>query len=129
MVSYPNYKVETYNKPITYTDQATVETVNAGMPYYVASPKYGYEGGNIPVAGSVSGISDIDEQPGELKPASYNKATNLWVTCTASRYQSNKPFKRCSLSDDGVIHNIYSPRMAFTDIFSALYYAETGKLK
>lgn len=118
-----------HNKPITYTDQATVETVNAGIPYYVASPKYGYEGEHIPVTGSVSGVSDIDEQTGELKPASYNKATNLWVTCTASRYQSNKPFRRCSLSDDGVIHNIYSPRMAFTDIFSALYYAETGKLK
>ena len=127
---YPgNLKIETYNKPITYTDQATVETVNAGMPYYVASPKYGYEGEHIPVAGSVSSIANIDEQTGELKPTSYDTATSLWVTCTASRYQSNKPFKRCSLSDDGVIHNIYSPRMAFTNIFSALYYAETGKLK
>ena len=124
-----NFKLETYNKPITYTDQATIETVNAGIPYHVASPKYGYEGEHIPVAGSVSSISDIDEQTGELKPASYNKATNLWVTCTASRYQSNKPFRRCSLLDDGVIHNTYSPRMAFTNIFSALYYAETGKLK
>ena len=118
-----------YNKPITYTDQATVETVNAGMPYYVASPKYGYEGGHIPVAGSVSGISDIDEQTGELKPASYDTATSLWVTCTASRRQFNRPFRRCSLSDDGVIHDTYSPRMAFTNIFSALYYAKTGKLK
>ena len=129
MASYHNHKVETYYKPITYADQATVETVNAGMPYYVASPKYGYEGGHIPVAGSVSGISNIDEQTGELKPASYNKATNLWVTCTASRRQFNKPFRRCSLSDDGVVHQTYSPRMAFTDIFSALYYAESGKLK
>ena len=129
MTSYRNHKVETYNKPITYADQATVETVNAGMPYYVASPKYGYEGEHIPVAGSVSSISDIDEQTGELKPAPYNSATSLWVTCTASRYQSNKPFRRCSLSDDGVIHQTYSPRMAFTNMFAALYYAETGKLK
>ena len=129
MTSYRNHKVETYNKPITYTDQATVETVNAGMPYYVASPKYGYEGGHIPVAGSVSSIANIDEQTGELKPSEYDTATSLWVTCTASRYQSNKPFRRCSLSDDGVIHNTYSPRMALTNMISALYYAETGKLK
>ena len=120
---------QTYNKPITYTDQATVETVNAGMPYYVSSPKYGYEGEHIPVAGSVSSIANIDEQTGELKPARYDIATSLWVTCTASRYQFDRPFRRCSLSDDGVIHNTYSPRMAFTNIFSALYYAETGKLK
>ena len=119
----------TYNKPITYKDQATIETVNAGMPYHVASPKYGYEGEHIPVAGSVSSISDIDEQTAELKPASYNIATSLWVTCTTSRKQFDKPFRRCSLSDDGVVHNTYSPRMAFTNIFSALYYAETGKLK
>lgn len=118
-----------YLKPITYADQATVETVNAGMPYYVASPKYGYEGEHIPVAGSVSSIANIDEQTGELKPASYDRATSLWATCTTSKYQLNKPFKRCSLSDDGVIHNTYSPRMAFTNMFSALYYAETGKLK
>ena len=120
---------QTYNKPITYTDQATVETVNAGIPYYVASPKYGYEGEHMPVAGSVSSIANIDEQTGELKPASYDTATSLWVTCTDSRRQFNGPFSRCSLSDDGVIHNTYSPRMAFTNIFSALYYAETGKLK
>ena len=119
---------QTYNKPITYADQATVETVNAGMPYYVASPKYGYEVAQVPIAGSVSSISNINEQTGELKPKYYNKATNLWVTCTASRYQSDKPFIRCSLSDDGVIHNTYSPRMAFLDPFSAKYYAETGKL-
>ena len=118
-----------YNKPITYIDQATIETVNAGMPYYVASPKYGYEGEHIPVAGSVSSIANIDEQTGELKPSKLDTATSLWVTCTASRYQYDKPFRRCSLSDDGVVHNTYSPRMAFTNIFSALYYAETGKLK
>ena len=129
MAYYRNHKVETYNKPITYADQATVETVNAGMPYYVASPKYGYEGEHIPVAGSVSSIYDIDEQTGQLKPSKYDTVTSLWVTCTVSRYQFDRPFRRCSLSDDGVIHNTYSPRMAFTNMFAALYYAETGKLK
>ena len=129
MASYHNHKVETYSKPITYADQATVETVNAGMPYYVASPKYGYEGEHMPVAGSVSIVSSMDEQTGELKPKEYDTATDLWVTCTASRHQFDKPFNRCSLLDDGVIHQTYNPRMAFTNIFSALYYAETGKLK
>ena len=127
---YPgNPKVETYNKPITYTDQATIQTVNAGIPYYVASPNYGYEGEHIPIAGSVSIISTIDEKTGALKPASYNRDTSLWVTCTTSRYQFDRYFVRCSLYNDGVIHNTYSPRMAFTNMFSALYYAETGKLK
>ena len=120
---------QTYNKPITYTDQATVETVNAGMPYYVASPKYGYEGEHIPVAGSVSIVYSIDEQTGELEPRNHDNVNSLWVTCTASKYQSNKPFRRCSLSDNGVVHQTYSPRMAFTNMFAALYYAETGKLK
>ena len=119
--------IKTYNKPITYTDQATIETVNAGMPYHVASPKYGYEGEHIPVAGSVSSMFDMNEQTGTF--STRRESTSLWVTCTASRYQSNKPFRRCSLSDDGVIHNTYSPRMAFTNMFAALYYAETGKLK
>ena len=127
MAFYHNHKVETYHKPITYNDQATIQTVNAGMPYYVASPKYGYEGEHMPVAGSVSKLVDIDEQTGILSTG--RESTSLWVTCTASRYQFNKPFRRCSLSDDGVIHNTYSPRMAFTNIFAALYYAETGKLK
>ena len=120
---------ETYDKPTTYKDQATLETVNAGIPYYVASPKYGYEGEHIPVAGSVSSIANIDEQTAELKPKEYDRETSLWVTCTASRYQFDRPFRRCSLSDDGVVHNTYSPRMAFTNISSARYYAETGKLK
>lgn len=129
-MAYSNlFNRETFSKPVTYNDQATIQTVNEGIPYYVASPKYGYEGEHKPIAGSVSIISTIDEKTGALKPASYNRDTSLWVTCTASRYQFDKPFKRCSLSDDGVIHNTYSPRMAFTNIFSALYYAETGKLK
>ena len=129
MAFHHQFLTETYYKPITYADQATIQTVNAGMPYYVASPKYGYEGEHIPIAGSVSTVSSINEQTGELKLTSYNRATSLWVTCTASRHQFNRLFRRCSLSDDGVVYNTYSPRMAFTNIFSALYYAETGKLK
>lgn len=129
MAYYNSLNIEKYPKPITYADQATIETVNAGMPYYVASPKYGYEGEHIPVAGSVSTVSTIDEQTGELESSYSNGFSSLWVTCTASRYQFDKPFKRSSLSDDGVIHQTYSPRMAFTNMFAALYYAETGKLK
>ncbi len=119
--------IKTYNKPITYTDQATVETVNAGMPYYVASPKFGYEGVHVPIAGSVSKLIDMNEQTGTFSTG--REFTSLWVTCTASRYQFDRPFRRCSLSDDGVIHQTYNPRMAFTNMSSALYYAETGKLK
>lgn len=125
---YPgNPKVETFSKPITYTDQATIQTVNAGIPYYVASPKYGYEGEHIPVAGSVSKLTSINQLTGEHDSA--KESSSLWVTCTSSRYQYDRPFRRCSLSDDGVVYQTYSPRMAFTNIFSALYYAETGKLK
>lgn len=119
-----NYKH--YNKPKTYKQQATVDTVNAGIPYYVASPKYGYEGVHVPIAGSVSKLTDIDEETGTFSTS--RESTSLWVTCTASRFNLIKPFIRCSLSDDGVIHNTYSPRMAFLDPFSAKYYAETGKL-
>ena len=118
---------ETYDKPTTYKDQATLETVNAGIPYYVASPKYGYEGEHTPVAGSVSKLMDMDEQTGTF--STRRESTSLWVTCTASRYQFDRPFRRCSLSDDGVLHQTYNPRMAFTNISSARYYAETGKLK
>ena len=127
MASHHQFSIETYYKPITYNDQATVETVNAGMPYYVASPKYGYEGEHIPVAGSVSKLMDMNEQTGTF--STRRESTSLWVTCTASRRQFNRPFTRCSLSDDGVLHQTYSPRMAFTTMESAMYYAETGKLK
>ena len=119
-----NYKH--YNKPKTYKQQATVDTVNAGIPYYVASPKYGYEGVHVPIAGSVSKLTDINKETGTFSTS--RESTSLWVTCTASRYQYDKPFIRCSLSDDGVVHQTYSPRMAFLDPFSAKHYAETGKL-
>ncbi len=127
-MAYPNsMSFQTYNKPKTYKDQATLETVNAGIPYYVASPKFGYEGVHVPIAGSVSKLIDMNEQTGTFSTG--REFTSLWVTCTASRYQFDRPFRRCSLSDDGVIHQTYNPRMAFTNMSSALYYAETGKLK
>lgn len=115
-----------YNKPKTHKDQATLETVNAGIPYYVASPKYGYEGVHVPIAGTVSKLTGIDQLTGEHN--SDRTSTTEWVTCTVSRYQFDKPFKRCSLADDGVLYQTYNPRMAFTTPFSAMYYAETGKL-
>ncbi len=127
-MAYPNsMSFQTYNKPKTYKDQATLETVNAGIPYYVASPKFGYEGVHVPIAGSVSKLIDMNEQTGTFSTG--RESTSLWVTCTASRYQFDRPFRRCSLSDDGVVHQTYSPRMAFTNMSSALYYAETGKLR
>lgn len=118
------------NKPKTYQNQATVETVNAGIPYYVASPEFGYEGVNVPLANSVSEISTIDPYTGELQPKPWNRPDSLWVTCTHhSRYQGDKPLRRCSLSDDGVIYQTYNSKLAFLDPFSAKYYAETGRVK
>lgn len=106
-------ETETYNKPKTYKDQATVETVNQGQPYYVASKEYGYEGKHQPIAGSV-----------------FTDHIGTWVICTEARY---KPIKaesiKCSLEDDGVMHQTYSPRMTFLTEESARYYAETGKVK
>ena len=116
-----------YNKPKVYPDQATIETVNAGIPYYVASPDYGYEGVHVPIAGTVSKLTSIDESTGEHN--SDKESTSEWVTCTASRYQSDRPYRRCSLSDDGVVHQTYSSRMAFLSISSAMRYAENSKIK
>jgi hypothetical protein len=116
-----------YNKPKVYPDQATIETVNAGIPYYVASPEHGDEGVHVPIAGTVSKSPGIDESTGEHN--SDKESTSQWVTCIASRYQFNKPYKRGSLSDDGVLHQTYNSRLAFLNMFSAMYYAETGKIK
>ena len=123
-----NYKphISTYPKPRTYQGQATLETVNAGMPYYVASPKYGYAGMHIPIAGSVSKLTDINKLTGEYN--SDRTSSTEWVTCTTSRHQFDKPFKRRSLSDDGVLYQTYSPRMAFLNIYAALCYAQTGQV-
>lgn len=125
MLLQPSY----HNKPKVYQNQATVETVNAGIPYYVASPEFGYEGVHVPIAGSVSEMSTINPHTGELQLKDWNSPDKLWVTCTKSRYQYDRLFTRCSLSDDGVIYQTYSSRLAFLDPFSAKYYAETGKVK
>lgn len=57
-----------YNKPKTYQNQATVDTVNAGIPYYVAGPKFGYEEPHVPIVGTVSNLSRINSETGELGP-------------------------------------------------------------
>jgi hypothetical protein len=126
-IMYGDLQYRQYNKPKVYPDQATIETVNAGIPYYVASPEHGYEGMQMPLAGTVSKLTSIDQLTGKYN--SDRESTSQWVTCIASRYQFNRPYKRCSLSDDGVVHQTYSGRMAFLNMLSAMYYAETGKIK
>lgn len=118
--SHPDHNTQMYK------DQATLEYVNKGNPYFVSSPDYGYEGEFIPIAGSVSTMEYINETTG--KPISYRDSGNLWVTCIKSIHSYNKPYHRCSLLDDGVIYSTYSTRLAFTNPFAAKYYAETGKL-
>ena len=125
-MNFPHLKQ--YDKPEVYPNQATIETVNAGTPFYVGSPDYDYEGAYVPIAGSVSKLVDINELTGEF--TSDRVVFNSdWVTCTASPNQSNKQlFKRCSLQDKGVIHQTYNSRLAFLDPVSAKYYADTGKI-
>ena len=113
-----------YAKPKTYHDMATVTSVNEGMPYYIGSPTFGYEGAQIPVAGTLSKFSWINEKTGEIDKSYITES--FWITCTASRYQGNSPYKRCSLSDDGVIPQTYSDRLAFLTIESAVDYSNTG---
>jgi len=116
-------KPKQYIKPKHYPNQATVESVNEGLPYYVAGPKFGYEGIHIPVAGTVSNHPRLDEKTGLVEPKS---SDSLWVTTTESRHQFSSKFRRCSLSDDGVIHQTYSDRLAFLTEEAAKHYAETG---
>lgn len=118
-----------FNKPKKYHNQATVETVNTGIAYYVAGPEFGYEGLCSPVAGSVSELPDCDMDTGEIGTReSMAFATTLWVTCTASRSYFSGKFTRCSLWDDGVIHQTYNDRLAFLTEKSARHYAETGDI-
>ena len=121
------YPIKEYYKPITYPDMATVESVNAGEPYYVASPTFGYEGVYVPVKGTVSCHSRVDEVTGIIDESS--ETNSIWVTCTTGVYQGDKSFRRYSLRDNGVIYQEYNDRLAFTNIFAALYYAETGRTK
>lgn len=124
-----NRKRESYeNKPRKYKHQATVETVNAGQPYYLASPTYGYDGLHLPVAGSISELPDCNHKTGviELRRSTF---PSLWVTTTASRHQFGDKFHRCSLSDDGVVYQTYNDRLAFLNEEAARHYAETGEVK
>jgi len=114
-------------KPKKYFDMATKETVNAGIPYFVAGPKFGYEGIHIPIKKSVSYFTCINEDTGLFKTG--EKSETLWVTCTKSRYQGEDRYKRCSLLDDGVIHQTYNDRLAFLTKESAIRYANTGQTK
>lgn len=117
-----------YNKPKVYKNQATVDIVNAGIPYYVGNPDYGFEGVHVPIAGTVSELTRINEKTGELLINLPDANTSTWVTCVINNPESDKIYRRCSLKDVGVIHQTYNSRMAFLDPFSAKYYAETGKL-
>ena len=116
-----------YIKPKTYHDMATVTSVNEGIPYYIGSPKFGYEGAQVPIAGTLSEFSCINEETGEIDKSRISES--LWITCTASRYQGSSLYRRCSLLDDGVLHQTYNDRLAFLTIESALDYSNTGKTR
>lgn len=120
--------VTSYNKPEVYDDQATVDTVNSGTPFYVGSPKFGYEGKYVPIAGSVSHYCDVNQTTGVVNTRSIG-TDSLWVTCTESEYQFNYPYIRHSLRDNGVVHATSTDRLAFLTEESARYYSETGKIK
>ena len=114
-----------YTKPKIYHDTATVTSVNEGIPYYVGGPTYGYEGAQVPIAGTLSEFSRINEETGEIDKSHLTES--LWITCTASRYQSSSIYRRCSLADDGVTYQTYSDRLAFLTVEAALDYSNTGK--
>ena len=119
--------VEYPDKPKLYEDMATAKSVNEGIPYYIGSPKFGYEGAQVPVAGTLSNFGRINEETGEIDT---NYVTNsFWITCTSSRYQRGCHYRRCSLSDDGVTYQTYSDRLAFLTVESAVDYSNTGKTR
>lgn len=104
---------------------ATAKSVNEGITYYIGGPTFGYEGAQVPVAGTLSKFSRINEETGEIDKS--HKTESFWITCTASRYQGSSPYRRCSLLDDGVLHQTYNDRLAFLTIEAALDYSNTGK--
>lgn len=116
-----------YTKPKLYADMATAKSLNDGIPYYIGSPTFGYEGAQVPVAGTLSNFGRINKETGEVDT---NYVTNsFWITCTASRYQSGCTYRRCSLADDGVTYQTYSDRLAFLTVESAVDYSNTGITK
>ena len=119
--------IEYLNKPKLYADMATAKSLNDGIPYYIGSPTFGYEGAQVPVAGTLSKFSCINEETGEIDKSRITES--FWITCTASRYQGGFQYRRCSLLDDGVLHQTYSDRLAFLTIESALDYSNTGKTR
>ena len=119
--------VEYLDKPKLYEDMATAKSLNDGIPYYIGSPTFGYEGAQVPVAGTLSKFSRINEETGEIDKS--HITGSFWITCTASRYQSSSLYRRCSLADDGVTYQTYSDRLAFLTIEAALDYSNTGKTR
>ena len=119
--------VEYPDKPKLYEDMATAKSLNDGIPYYIGSPTFGYEGAQVPVAGTLSKFSRINEETGEIDES--HITGSLWITCTASRYQSSSLYRRCSLADDGVTYQTYSDRLAFLTVEAALDYSNTGKTR
>ena len=105
----------------------TAKSVNEGIPYYIGSPTYGCSGAQVPVAGTLSEFACINEETGEIYQSRISES--LWITCTASRYQGISPYRRCSLLDDGVLHQTYSDRLAFLTVESAIDYSNTGKTR
>ena len=120
-----NKQHKTYNKPKRYHQMATIESINSGKAYYIAGPEFGYEGLHMPVAGTVGSLPECDPHTGKLGNR-ISMFETTWVTCTASRYQFRNKFRRCSLSDDGVIPQQYSDRLAFLTEKAAKQYAATG---
>ena len=115
------------NKPKLYADMATAKLLNDGIPYYIGSPTFGYEGAQVPVAGTLSNFGRINEETGEMDT---NYVTNsFWITCTSSKYQCGCIYKRCSLADDGVTYQTYNDRLAFLTVESAVDYSNTGKTR
>ena len=119
--------IEYLNKPKLYADMATAKSLNDGIPCYIGSPTFGYEGAQVPVAGTLSKFSRIDEETGEIDKSHISES--LWITCTASRYQGSSLYRRCSLLDAGVLQQTYNDRLAFLTIESALDYSNTGKTR
>lgn len=71
-------RIEYSNKPKLYADMATAKSLNDGIPYYIGSPTFGYEGAQVPVAGTLSKFSRINEETGEIDKSHLTES--LWIT-------------------------------------------------
>lgn len=116
-----------YKKPKSYYNQATLDTVNAGQPFYVGSVKFGYCGMIKPIKETL------------INKERFINKINLHAVCQSTICQGIK-YKNSSdktkdkieeifLKDEGVIHQEYNDRLAFLDEWSAIHYSKTGKVK